>query len=248
VLKLIEWAIRWVNSWRWNLRERRPERALECYSPTERSFDQIAFAAIAIKTTSRGQQHLGLLHRNHEANAIEMLHLEWHCELTNELPKQSYFWIPPDIPSRRLRQVAAMCRKVWRSNSDGIGYGFSSPHDCFDRTTGQFLLGPTRHGLTCSSFVVAVFWSSGIPLLKYSTWPRDRAGDIEWQQSVLDTLREGGAAESHIEAVRRGVGSVRLRPEEVAGAAVEYPPSVTFAQASARAAEVLARIGLPRSP
>ena len=125
----------------------------------------------------------------------------------------------PAIPSARTRQVAALCRKVWRSNQKAIPYAFSPPSDCFDRETGVFLLGPTRLGLTCSSFVLAVFHAAGLPLVNYGTWPPPGEADIAWQRHVVEKLREHRAPEEHVRAVETEVGSVRYRPEQVGGAA-----------------------------
>lgn len=198
-------------------------------------------AGVAIRSLSPNQRHLGILHRDPTAGETRLLHLAWHHELRDQVPGKAYVWVNPPIPGPRLRQVAAMCRLVDRRNPDGIPYAFSAPNDCFDEQTGKFLFGPTNHGLTCATFVCAVFESVGLKLLDFENWPVDRDGDREWQEAILTALKSGPspASPEHIQAVRDEIGSVRIRPEQVAGAAtVEDLPS-DFTTASQRAEGIL---------
>ena len=68
------------------------------------------------------------------------------------------------------------------------------PNDCFDAETGEFLIGPTRYGLTCADLALAVFDLAGLRLARYETWPIGRPGDREWQLWVADQLEADGAA------------------------------------------------------
>ena len=163
-----------------------------------------------------------------------MLHLAWHCDLRDDSPKLDYVWIDPPIPPARLRQVAAFCRKLWRQNGKRVPYAFSLPNDCFDVTTGAFLFGPTRHGLTCATFVLAVFQATGLPMVDQTTW-QNRLDDDEWQRKIIELLRRKGADPAHVETVGRGVGGIRFRPEDVGGAAAHDPWPASF--------EVASRIG-----
>lgn len=186
------------------------------------------------------QRHIGVIHRNTESDSFLMLHLRWHCRLSNEEIKGLYLLVDPDIPRKRMRQLAAVCRLVWNANEKGgIPFGFSSPLDCMDPDTFRYLLGPTKLGLTCASFVLAVLHQSGIKLLNYGDWPI-RPEDIEWQKSILESLK-GVAQWEHIEALKGeiGRGALRFRPEEVAGAATESPFPVVFPSAEARGKSIL---------
>lgn len=195
------------------------------FAASQPAFTEVEHMAVAIGRTGADQFHIGLLHREALTASVQFLHLAWHCRLKNE-PAGSLtsHWIDMPIPSRRARQVAARCRQIWKANgASSIPYGFSHPSDSFDSVSGSFLLGPTRHGLTCASFVLAVFHFSGIPLVQYMTWPTDRAGDREWQESVLTALRSHATPE-HIAATSAEIGSIRFRPVDVAGAATQVPP------------------------
>lgn len=212
------------------------------YSSSQRAFGEIAHVAIAIKAVDPSQRHMGILHKGSGSQEALLLNLAWHHDLKNEAPTDEYLWIESNIHARRALQLAALCRKIWRSNDSGIPFAFSVPNDCFDTATGKFLLGPTRFGLTCATFVIAVFRGAGIHLMKLDTWPA-RDDDVEWQRQIVKALRSRpGASNDHIEAIESEIGCVRFRPEEVAGAGMAIPPAADFTAASANADQILHRL------
>ncbi len=174
----------------------------------ERPFDSIRAVAVAVAAVDQEQRHVGILHRDRSVGEVRLLHLAWHYVLRDSTPKPCYLWIDPPIPEARARQVAALCRRVSRSNVRGIPYAFSAPNDCFDPITAQFLLGPERRGLTCASFVLAIFDAAGLALVDHSAWPSRREEDVRWQQQVLDQLRAVNATPEHLDAVQSEVGNV----------------------------------------
>lgn len=104
-------------------------------------------------------------------------------------------------------------------------------------------LGPTRLGLTCATFILAVFEAAGISLIKYDTWPENRPSDFEWQKQIITALRRTrSATPEHIKAVEGDVGSARYRPEEVAGAATANPLPADFPLAAERGQQILERL------
>lgn len=214
------------------------------HTSSERPFVAMTHVAVAIRFVTASQTHIGILHRDPQDDEVQLLHLAWHHALTNSRPGDGYLWVDPAIHPARLRQVATICRQVWRANDRAIPYGFSTPNDCFDEETGRFLLGPTRLGLTCASFVLAIFHRAGIPLIQYETWPANRDGDAEWQQEVVAALEHStpAASRAHVEAVRGEIGAVRFRPEEVAGSATAAKPPLAFESAAGLAEQLLARM------
>lgn len=172
-----------------------------------------------------------------------MLHLAWHFDLRNEEANDRYHWVDPDLPKPRLRSVAALCRQIWRKNGkNAIPYAFSHPSDCFDGGTGEFLLGPTKLGLTCATFVLAVFESAGIRLIDYASPVPARSGDREWQEKIVDLLERQGATSEHVDAVKGQIGGVRYRPEDVAGGATVSPLPAQFDLAAERGRQIVERL------
>lgn len=176
------------------------------------------FAAVGIMRPrpDENQHHVGVLHRG-EAG-VEMLHLAWHMHLRNEDPPQPIIVALPDLRDSRARSVAAMCRLVWRRHSQGgLPYGVRYQSGVFDLGSADLLLDPDAVGLTCATFVLAVYASVGIQLIDCSSWP-PRADDQEWHARIIALLKKYGASEEHLHAVQSEFGCSRFRPEEVAGA------------------------------
>lgn len=190
------------------------------------------WATVVVGEPERDQRHIGILHRD-QNEGPQFLHLAWHRLLQNdaELPVDMVVWIKLNVPLARQRSVAAFCRRVWRKNGRrNIPYAFSRPDGSFDVATGEYLIGPSRYGLTCASFVLAIFHAVGIPLARYETWPVERPGDLEWQESIVKMLESKQIDQEHMNHLRGEIGTVRYRPEEVAACAAVAPPAATFEQ------------------
>jgi hypothetical protein len=67
---------------------------------------------------------------------------------------------------------------------------------------------------------MALFRSARLPLVDTTDWPLDRPGDRAFQELVVHVLERTGASPDHVAAVRTELGCARIRPEEVAGAAL----------------------------
>lgn len=189
--------------------------------------------AIALSEEHPGVRHIGLLHRHQKEGSWRMLELARHSYIRDSLPDESDLWIVPHMGPRRQIQLAAFCRRIWTANrKSGVPYAFSAPSDCFDRKTGTWKPAAGQHGLTCATFVLAVFHSAGVPIVIYNSWPTNRAGDAEWQESIQRVqLIQWRASEEHLQSVRGEIGTARYRPEEVAGATTEAVWPVSFARA-----------------
>ncbi len=217
------------------------------FAPSERPFHEIQGAAIAITSVDEDQRHVGILHKEQSSGQVLLLHLAWHLALKAGPPKACYAWVDPPIHEARGRQVAARCRQVFRANERRLPYAFSPPNDCFDPVTGKYLFGPTRHGLTCATFVLAVFQSAGIRLVDDTTWPRSRQGDDEWREKILAALRNPQitrpvASKEHLAAIQREADLVRFRPEDVAGAAATDFVPASFEDVRPHAEEILQKL------
>jgi hypothetical protein len=194
--------------------------------------------------------HVGILH-GRSSGQIEFLHLAWHNRLKNEAPKDDFAWVVSGLPRERAMQVAAQCRRVVQRNRSGeVPYALRFRHSRF-RRTGELLLGCTESGLTCATFVLAVFGSVGIDLLELEQW-HARPDDLMFQASVVAGLRRTleecqkklssdrfiaehaeladrvERLEQHIIQVQDEVGCVRYRPAEVAGSSALHDLPASF--------------------
>jgi hypothetical protein len=123
----------------------------------------------------------------------------------------------------------------------GLPYGLSTPNDSFDPDTLAYLRGPAKVGLTCATFVLAIFEFGGLKLLQYELWPH-RDSDVPWQNYVISELKRTGASQEHIAAVEGQVGAMRIRPEEVAASATfaDEERPVAFEATDGRAKQIVA--------
>jgi len=198
--------------------------------------------AVALHATDLAG-HIGVVYRQHQATRI--LHLAFHLKLSDQDLHASDFrvWVDPALPPSRGKWVAAFCRRVAKVNRHrGIPYAFSHPNRCFNVALGTYLFGPQRHGLTCSTFVLAVFSAMRVHLIDYNEdWP-ERPGDKVAQAELVDLLKKTGADPEHVDTVSKQIGSVRYSPEDVGGAASVYPPPATFERAQEAAEAVRAAL------
>lgn len=197
-------------------------------------------AAAVICRTPYGNLHAGVLHREGTRDAV--LHLGWQDTLYDDWHYQR-LWAAPDAEPERLRSVAGYCRRIWSrflvAKSFPYGLGFD---DSTFSPDGQLRLGPRAAGLTCATFVLAVFNAVGVRLVDETTWPVRRDDDREW----LETLRRF-ASPAHFARLEQQIeaGAVRIRPDEVLGACAVVPPA-GFEAAAAAGGALLPR--LPRLP
>jgi hypothetical protein len=191
-------------------------------SQAVRPLSEMKFAAVAVgigHPQFPNQLHAGIFHAAENAPP-EMLDLAFHCILRNDAPESRYHWVQPPFDESRLRQLSAFCRRVWRKNSaKGLPYGFGLPNAVFDPVTGEYLMRESQYGLTCASFVFAVFHAVGLQLADYVTWPAARAEDKAWQMHIISMLEQYAKDPPHVARVKDDIGAVRFHPQEVAASA-----------------------------
>lgn len=169
----------------------------------------------------------------------QVIHLAFHFKLRREAFQSSHGWVPPaqSLPPVRLEHVAAMCERVWERHAvEGLPYGFRYDSSHF-KANGAIVIGTQEHGLTCGTFILAVFRSVGIELLRLAEWPK-RPDDQAFFEGVIEDLEDAGASQTHIDAVKGETQSLRYRPLEVAGGSSFAAPA-SFADASAAAVLIL---------
>jgi hypothetical protein len=210
---------------------------------TEHPYDQLKTVGIAIHwNPAYDQMHVGVLHRLEDD--LKLCHLKFHHDLARETPPAGYFWADCEMFSgsegrvSNGRYFAGIVAETARDPNIPFGYAFNE--DCFlnDGTYQPMEIGK---GLTCATFIIALFHSVGYPIVKLDTW-KPRADDTAWQNKILAVLR-GRASPEHADAAAAFLGQFRYRPEEVSAAAVHPSPPLDFDESVALAAEILKTVG-----
>jgi len=192
---------------------------------------QIDHVAVAVCRTSHGNTHTGVAYR-HSDGTVRFFHQAWHhCTRDEPLASESimtggpFFCVTPPMEPDRAKATAGWWEFI-ASRKEPIGYALrDDPEALFDLGTGLLAL-PNGVGLSCSTFVLVLFRSVRFPFINTEGWPTGRPGDREAQDQLLQVLEKTCPDRSHIDEVRREIGCERVRPEEVAGAALYAAPAL----------------------
>jgi hypothetical protein len=83
-------------------------------------------------------------------------------------------------------------------------------------------------GFTCATFVMAIYQAANIRLLDIETW-ESRDSDNDWQFFIYELYTAKKWASPEVTAqIRKDIGCVRFRPQEVLGAATMKNIPVRF--------------------
>jgi hypothetical protein len=216
-----------------------PDRRV--HSLSKKPLKEIRYAAIAICDGGvKDILHAGVLFTDvRGAEQIMMLHLRTHhaLELIDPLRDEAlqryvrFHWVELAIPPERLRLISRLCRTIERRYPDGkLAYAVRYKGGTFSTETGEFLSGEGL-GLTCATFVLAVFASQGWRLLDPATW-RERKEDRAAHAKLVEIIRGPGGDPKHADIVKSEAGCARIRSEEVAAAATSDAPPANFEFAS----------------
>lgn len=205
---------------------------------SERNPSELYGIGIALKEISEGQLHIGILYRANDVPPT-MCHLACHLDLKNEPARDDYFWadcewLVNDYVNSKV--IAAFLQKIAVHKSI-ISYGIHHEGHPFE-PDGSFVGFPDDGmGLTCATFVIAVFHSIGFGIAVSETW-QSRDDDAEWQAMIVEGLKKIHGPSQHINAVEEHIGVARFRPEEVAAAATSADPPLEFEDAVKLAAQI----------
>ena len=192
--------------------------------PSQKPFEEVSHVAIAICRTRANRYHAGILYK--DQGQCHLLHVPGDMTIQRVTPENRYIWISPTIHPSRIPLIAAYCRLIWNENEkNGVPYAFSDPRDSFDIVTGKFLGGENKVGLTCASFVLAVFYSTGFQLIDFDSWQKrddDKEAFIELADYIELNKDIYKLDDEFIKKMRSEVENFRYRPEEVAGAGMAF--------------------------
>ena len=205
--------------------------------------DQPPIAAVAIRLIDHPATHVGLAYQvDDEGTQLKLLHLAFHNDLRNDplniSTESRYFLLIPHLHPTRLEFLATRCRQVAKRRPD-LPYGFRLQRDAIFNDQGEYLVKDDR-GLTCSSFVIVLCRSAQIHLVNEATWV-PRQVDVKRHESLLQFL-QGVASPEWVRKIAEDVRTIRVRPEETAGACLSNTLPVSFAEAESLGKQVLERL------
>lgn len=192
--------------------------------------ESIAFViAGSCVTRDVRQKHVGLAYRDGNSN-VRLLHLGWHRMLFHEGWPGKYHWLELAGLDRELQETFA----DWAVIVAGAHLESPIPYSIIFRAgrnfdpQGHFIDLGDGSGLTCATFILALFGDFGLPLVDVSSWPVSRNGDFSWLRKILrnlkvyDVLKDKMPAWIWLEQARRRHSVKRFRPEEVFATAALY--------------------------
>lgn len=189
--------------------------------------------AIGLGFTDKNQLHCGILYKVNSAktNGNYFLHLAFHNMLKEDDESQylrqqnlqTFKFIPFDkLPPERITVFVNRCRQIYNANKGNLGYAPKFSNSYF-RNNGTVHLGKKEFGLTCATFVMAVFQDNQFKLVEPDLWPRRHKADAAWHSQIVNMLRKYQnhcqITEEHIKNVQDDNNDCkRFKPEEVAAA------------------------------
>lgn len=164
-----------------------------------------------------------------------LLHLGWHHQMHHEpWLNQDYYWlelggIDPDLQEIFIDWVELIAIAS-KDGTHPVPYSaIFRPSGNFD-TSGHYIDKHDGTGLTCATFILAMFADFKFPLIEPETWPR-RGQDFRWFRKMFGKLRPYVDRVELVKQYFRRRELKRFRPEEVvaaggifAGTPLPFPP------------------------
>jgi hypothetical protein len=172
---------------------------------------QMGFGAALTLNFSNGT-HVGLVYR-HEDRVL-ICHMALPFDLRNQPPSNHYFWDASPLSSRTQQILVSYLRLVAENNPNTIPYGFGYDGTYFDGNGNFTRANEIGAGLNCATFIMAIYQSLEIPLLREDSWIR-RAEDAEARTNLIAELTAYDPG-LDLTPMAPFIEGVRFRPEEVA--------------------------------
>jgi hypothetical protein len=185
--------------------------------------------ATFLQKINQNSFHAGIFYTDPDQNTWT-LHVAWHYDFRREAVSNLGPWVEASLDPIDKEQLAASCERIYKRNKNGLPYGIRYVVSHFDQH-GALQQGPDEKGLTCATFILAVFASVGIYLIDISSWqqttPIRKNEDQEIQQAMIVHLQRKDP--QHAEIVAQQVGCIRVRPSEAVAAGTCQPFPAAFA-------------------
>ena len=199
-----------------------------------------------IRYPNNAGTHTGIIYRG-EDERLYQLDLQGNRLLSNTVWSGRYVHVIPNTDDDAIDNIASLCRIISRRSEQRRQRGqpgeilYAMKVDAasrFNAATGELHLGEGV-GLTCSTFVLIVFLSAGVPLVDLTNWPA-RPADAPRHSALINFLTGQGGDPAYIARVQAELPCSRVAPEEVAGAGMNpdlltnQPANQAFTERAAR--------------
>lgn len=190
----------------------------------KRPFEKLGTIGLAIlclpgATEADEVRHVGIIYRTQRygASLIQLLHVPDHKVGVRGKLRNDYGWLELILPRPLARLVVGQCVRIMeRYGHQGLPYGFRYACAQFD-FNGEYIPNGDK-GLTCATFVLAVFKSAGLELLRRDDWFL-RIDDRPARERFICHLREDGEEQrAAMLEIAAEMEAPRIRPQEVAAA------------------------------
>jgi hypothetical protein len=168
--------------------------------------------------------HTGLLVNDN--GIAKQIHLAWHHKLCCETPPDNNLYVTDfsflDRLTSTSRQILVQyIVSISATYQNSIPYA-TKYRDTLFTQNGELIFGKHEHGLTCATFVLAVF-SQFIKIIDVETWQM-RPDDDAWRDAIIAIMEKHRIPQEHIDKVVNEKGNIRVRPEEVFVASAKAMP------------------------
>lgn len=192
------------------------------------------------------QFHAGVLFAS-KAGPATLVHFATHQDLRDEVYNAgthgAYVYVRLELEDEYIAPACAYFRDVIEQNRGRLTYSAFYAGGTFDSETGAHAPAPGELGMTCATFVVGLLLGAGIDLVAWETWEA-RPEDVAWLRRITRVLELSVPTYTTANVVAELAACtnfVRIRPEEVGGAATLHQRA-TFE--SVRAPAAYLRTGL----
>lgn len=190
--------------------------------------DISSYIGIAIQGDEE-QRHIGILFRTNTDDEPKLLHLAFHqrlrCEDSTYYAKDYHWLLCPGFSEDEQLQLAVWCETIYSQNGSQIPYGLTYSLTGYFQQNGIFKPSEIDCGLTCATFIMALFEDFGFKIIDTQSWPC-RTDDEVWHNNIIKAMKCDQErhpelySQSHIAAQETHIGlASRFRPEEVAASA-----------------------------
>lgn len=188
----------------------------------------VPWIAVAFqRNTPQPGRHTGIIYRG-TAGVLCLAHMAGHEDFRDQTydPDSKYYCVVPQLPDPYIGEAFAdYCAHAAASIAkQQPPYNLlEADPKLFDKK-GNWISRDPDSGFNCSSFVIAVFHSYNIKLVRIETWPIGLEQDIEEQTKLVCALMTSPRPQDRAQAIKISpqIGKFpRIRPEQAAGACLE---------------------------